>query len=176
MKGKRKEINVKQTQTVQGVSALGSLAVACGLFISTPAPLRADDTNARIGQGSDNAYDEEGASDRDDEGRKSSVHRRAPAARGARDFDPRVYEARGRELQGEYYEITTMANAPSWSSRNSDATSSGKIEAESNSHSAWLWAGAGLAGIAGAALGYFLLEKPDASQPQNVEIALTDKP
>jgi hypothetical protein len=173
---------VKTSPSIQVFSAVGPLAVACGLFLGTAAPARAEsDSDRGYSQtAQENPDGDNGqAADRDDDSdRKLAGRRHAAASR--RNFDPRVYEARGRELQGEYYEISTMAKAPSWSSRNTDATegdnASGSLEPKSRSHTVWMWAaGIGTAAAAGA-VGFYLFDHKAAPQTQNVDIALTDKP
>lgn len=162
---------MKEARNIQGISVFATLIVACGLYLAAAAPARAqDDASYR---NSDDAQ----ASDRDDDARKAAQHRRAAVStRGGREFDPRVYEARGRELQGEYYEITTMANPPAWASRNSESGESSEKIAPQGKHGFWVWAAAiGAAGAAGA-VGFYLLDHKAASQPRDVEIALTDKP
>src|SRR5688572_24455713 len=71
-------------------------------------------------------------------------------------FDPKVFEARGRELQGEYYEITTIAKgSPSWSAAPTEAEVATTAPGTSSSKNWMIWSGAaGLAALVGGAAGY----------------------
>lgn len=97
-------------------------------------------------------------------------------------FDPKVFEARGRELQGEYYEITSLAKAnPTWSKTPAKAEASNAGEAASSppkdagSKHWMIWSGAaGLAALVGGTAGYLLLEKHTAPAP--VSVHLDDNP
>lgn len=93
-------------------------------------------------------------------------------------FDPKVFEARGRELQGEYYEIDGMAKASSWnaSGARSDAASATAGERKNSSSNHWMiWTGAaGLAAVVGGAVGYLMLDQHTAPEP--LPVHLTDKP
>lgn len=102
--------------------------------------------------------------------------RKAPARRkkaGRPEFDPKVFEARGRELQGEYYEIASFAKAPAWSSAPEEAAA---MAPEASPRGRWLlWTGAaGLTAIVAGAAGYLYLESADPEEPETV--LLDDKP
>jgi hypothetical protein len=171
------------------LSAFGSMACACGfLMLGAPSPVRAQsDADSRMSQDQNNGADENGkvSDGRDEEARRQALRRRSLNSRGA--FDPRVYEARGRELQGEVYEINAMANPPSWSPspRNIEVAdredgregASEAIEAKESSHGFWLWASAlAAAGAAGAVGYYFLGQDQGTPAPRDVNVTLNDKP
>lgn len=87
-------------------------------------------------------------------------------------FDPKVFEARGRELQGEYYEITSIAQVPDWSSAPADV---GTTAPETSSRNWMVWSGvAGLAAVVAGTTGYLLLDQHGATQP--ISVQLDDKP
>ena len=87
-------------------------------------------------------------------------------------FDPKVFEARGRELQGEYYEITSIAKAPDWSSAPANV---GTTAPETSSRNWMVWSGvAGAAALVAGATGYLLLDQHTSIQP--ISVNLDDKP
>lgn len=97
-------------------------------------------------------------------------------------FDPKVFEARGRELRDEYYEITTLAQGnSSWSTapnEGSDAypSETGTPAPKPSSSKNWMiWSGAaGLAAVVGGTAGYLLFEKHTAPDP--ITVRLDDDP
>lgn len=87
-------------------------------------------------------------------------------------FDPKVFEARGRELQGEYYEITSIAKVPDWSSAPAEM---GTTSPETSSRNWMVWSGvAGLAAVVAGATGYLLMDQHGSTQP--ISVQLDDKP
>lgn len=175
---------MRNASSMHGISAARSgagvlsAALAFSLFFGPGAvTVKAENDDGRISQ--DASDDGKFSTSRDDEDSRKAQRRRGLSARG-RDFDPRVYEARGRELQGEYYEITSMA--PSWSPAGASAVANENeaageaIEPEKKSHF-WAWAsGLALAGAAGAVGYYFLGQDQGGQAPHEVSIPLDDKP
>lgn len=92
-------------------------------------------------------------------------------------FDPKVFEARGRDLQGQYYEIAGAANPAAWNAAgNADAPASTAAGARKASSNAWMiWTGAaGVAAVVGGSVGYLMLEKHTAPEP--MPVYLDDEP
>ena len=96
------------------------------------------------------------------------------------ELDPRVYEARGRELQWEFYEIREPPQAtfpaPRPSRQPKAEPISRPVMEKPQSQVNWmLWGGAaGLTGAAGA--GLFLLMDRKPAPGQNRVILITDDP
>lgn len=88
-------------------------------------------------------------------------------------FDPKVFEARGRELQDEFYEINAVGKSGSPSAGKAEWVAAAP-EASSSRH--WMiWTGAaGLAAIVGGAVGYLMLDQH--TQPDPISVHLDDKP
>lgn len=99
------------------------------------------------------------------------------SSRHAGGFDPKVFEARGRELQGQFYEI----GGPIDTKRERTAKSFGDTDnagIERKGGTQWMiWAGvAGLAGASAGAIGYLYMYKAHPSAPPPNRIVVTDKP
>lgn len=99
------------------------------------------------------------------------------SARRTGSFDPKVYEARGRELQGQFYEI----GGPIDTKRQATAKAFGGTDnaaIERKGGTQWMiWAGvAGLAGASAGAVGYLYMYKAHPSAPPPNHIVVTDKP
>jgi hypothetical protein len=93
-------------------------------------------------------------------------------------FDPKVFEARGRELQGQFYEIGTPANPKQFDGQ-PVASGTASMAKQSNGSRQWLvWVGvAGAAGAAAGAVGYLLMSNAHpASAPPDIPLNLDDGP
>lgn len=92
-------------------------------------------------------------------------------------FDPKVFEARGRELHGQYYEISGAVHPTPWNAAGSGQVSAGTAPAirKDESRHWMIWTGAaGLAALVGGSVGYLMLSKHTAPEP--VSVHLDDKP
>lgn len=109
--------------------------------------------------------------------RKNQLNRRLGlTARKGKDFDPKVFEARGRELQGRFYEIGTAADPENPGYTRSAADGSGLGSRKDGSRQWLFWVGvAGATGASAGVLGYFLMDKAHSAPPEKILI-LTDKP
>jgi hypothetical protein len=116
------------------------------------------------------AFEAERAQDEDGDGptRKSARRKARKAARGG--FDPKVFEARGRELKGELYVVSSITSAPTWSIEGIDMEST---VAEPVSERNWLlWGGAaGLTVLVAGAAGWLLLDDPGQAAPVSVHVS-----
>lgn len=135
------------------------------------------------------AWSQEGDEAADQDGSESAAPAKTDESKAAKDvrpaltrrkraalnqFDPKVYEARGRELQGEYYEIASFAKAPTWSSAPAAEVAT-SAPATSSSKNWIIWSGAAsLAVLVGGAAGYLMLDQH--TEPQPVSVHLDDKP
>ena len=84
-------------------------------------------------------------------------------------FDPKVFEARGRELHGQYYEISGTVNHTPWNAAGSGPAPAGSTAAirKDDSRNWMIWTGAaGLAAIVGGSVGYLMLSKHAAQDPE----------
>lgn len=110
--------------------------------------------------------------------RKTQINRRLGlTARKSREFDPRVFEARGRELQNQFYEIGTPANPKQFGA--SQPVSGATVGDRKDGSRQWLlWVGvAGVTGTSAGVLGYLLMNKAHpASAPPAKNLILTDEP
>jgi hypothetical protein len=111
--------------------------------------------------------------------RKTQFNRRLGlTARKGKDFDPKVFEARGRELQGQFYEIGTAANPKQFGSTLPSANDAVLGNRKDGSKQWLFWVGvAGATGTSAGILGYFLMNKahPSSSPPEK-PLVLTDEP
>jgi hypothetical protein len=92
-------------------------------------------------------------------------------------FDPKVFEARGRELHGQYYEISGTVNPTPWHAAGSGPAPAGDAAEvrKADSRNWMIWTGAaGLAALVGGSVGYLMLSKHTAPEP--LSIHLDDKP
>lgn len=92
-------------------------------------------------------------------------------------FDPKVFEARGRELQGQFYEIGGPIDTKRARATKAFAdTDNAAIQRKGGTQ--WMiWAGvAGLAGASAGAVGYLYMSKAHPSAPPPNHIVVTDKP
>ncbi|HKP96826.1 MAG TPA: hypothetical protein VJ385_13795 [Fibrobacteria bacterium] len=161
-------------------SALGAV---WALTVIVLAPLQAQ--NLGLGTGSRAAREDSAAQeprfDRPDEAsapRKSQLNKRLGlTARRNAAFDPKVFEARGRELQGQFYEIGTPANPKQYSGEQTAAGAS--VAQRKNGSRQWLtWVGiAGVAGASAGAIGYLLMSNAHpATAPSEIPLNLDDGP
>ncbi|HLP41612.1 MAG TPA: hypothetical protein VK465_08910, partial [Fibrobacteria bacterium] len=110
----------------------------------------------------------------------SGKDRSAPTPRerrkGRGKFDPKVFEARGRELRGEYYEIPTLAKAPTKSELPAGLPVEKAAPPEEPTPRNWiLWGGvAGAAACVAGLAGWLLIQQPGNTEP--VSVYLDDKP
>lgn len=115
----------------------------------------------------EHAHDEDGA----EPARKSARRNARKAARS--DFDPKLFEARGRELKGELYVISSITSAPTWSSLGIGMEST--VSEPASDRNWLLWGGAaGLTVLVAGAAGWLLLDDPDPSAP--VAVHVSDQP
>lgn len=130
--------------------------------------------------GSDSAQEYRSSGDRDEASapRKTQFNKRLGlTARRGQVFDPKFYEARGRELQGTFYEI----GGPVESRKDSPFRSSGTAEdgiSQRKGRTQWMvWAGvAGLAGASAGAVGWLYLQKAHPTAPPPKYIDISDEP
>jgi hypothetical protein len=108
--------------------------------------------------------------------RKTQLNRRLGlSARKGQGFDPKVFEARGRELQGQFYEIGTPANPTQHTGM--PVNSGSEVLIQRKSQRQWLfWVGmAGVAGASAGAVGFVLMSKAHpAGAPPPKDLVLTD--
>jgi hypothetical protein len=152
--------------TVIGLSQAQNLGLGTGSH-----PTASEDSAAAL----------EGRTDRPDESvapRKTQINRRLGlTARRPKEFDPKLFEARGRELQGQFYEIGTPANPKPFGS--TPASPGGTVSAQKGSSRQWLfWVGvAGVTGVSAGTVGFLLMNKAHpASAPPDKPLVLTDEP
>jgi hypothetical protein len=110
--------------------------------------------------------------------RKNQINKRLGlSARRTGPFDPKVFEARGRELQGQFYEIGAPAH-PVMMTGEQRKTGASLSPARNGSRQWLLWVGvAGAAGASAGVIGYFLMNNAHpASAPPDIPLVLDDKP
>lgn len=110
--------------------------------------------------------------------RKSQLNRRLGlTARKTQAFDPKLFEARGRDLQNQFYEIGTPANPKA---HNSEPAASGAAATiRQNGSRQWLfWVGvAGIAGASAGAVGFLMMQKAHpATAPPDIPLDINDVP
>ena len=111
--------------------------------------------------------------------RKTQINRRLGlTARKGKEFDPKVFEARGRELQNQFYEISTAADPKQFGSSKQPSTDGFSVGERKDGSRQWLfWVGlAGATGTSAGVLGYFLMSKSHPSAPPEKPLVLTDEP
>ena len=129
--------------------------------------------------------DEDAGSARDSTLSEPSQRRAPPPRRKNRkgfEIDPRVYEARGRELQGEFYEISGNAPTHNPSARPNQSLQEDNAGPEATAATAskgrrWMvWAGAAsLVGAAGGAAGWYLMmDQPGDPKVKRVVVEISD--
>lgn len=139
--------------------------------------------NLGLGTGSrpaagDSAQDNRG--DRgDDNPRRSQMNKRLGlSARKPQAFDPKIYEARGRELQNQFYEIGTPVDPKRGELEPIPGGMAGEAALQRKGRNQWmLWVGvAGFAGASAGAVGYLLMSKAHPNAPPPKDLVLTDEP
>lgn len=160
-------------------SALGVLVALTAIALAPAQNLGLGAGSSRSGPSEDSTAVLDGQ-DREGETpapRKNQMNRRLGlSARRGKDFDPKVFEARGRELQGQFYEIGTPVNSKA-SERPQSPTASNLIRKDGSRQ--WLlWVGiAGVTGISAGTVGYLLMNKSHpTSAPPAKSLVLTDEP
>lgn len=110
--------------------------------------------------------------------RKSQINRRLGlAARKSQAFDPKLFEARGKDLQNQFYEIGTPSNPKTHSSE--PATSGATVSLHKRGSRQWLfWVGvAGIAGASAGTVGFLMMQNAHpASAPPDIPLDLNDVP
>ncbi|MEO7957953.1 MAG: hypothetical protein ABIW76_14800 [Fibrobacteria bacterium] len=161
-------------------SALGVLVVLSAIELS-PAQNLGLGAGSRPVPSNDSAALLEGRQNREDEApapRKNQINRRLGlSARRGKDFDPSVFEIRGRELQGQFYEIGTPANLKAFNASPTPAKSTAGKRKDGSKQ--WLlWVGiAGVTGVSAGSIGYLLMNKAHpTSAPPDKSLVLTDEP
>jgi hypothetical protein len=111
--------------------------------------------------------------------RKNQINKRLGlSARKNGPFDPKVFEARGRELQGQFYEIGSPANPKQYDGQ-APVSGTTALVKQGNGSKQWLvWVGvAGAAGAAAGAVGFLLMTNAHpASAPPDIPLNLDDGP
>lgn len=161
------------------VLALAALSHAQNLGLGTGSRSGSDseDSSMETSQGSGGRYGEE-----ESPPRKKQINRRLGLlGRKSRSFDPKVYEERGKELQGQFYEIGTApshGHTPGSGTGGMSLPQSG-MAAQSRSPRQWMiWVGiAGAAGASAGALGFFMMNQahPPSAPPPKI-LDLSDDP
>ena len=151
------------------VSAVLGLAPAQNLGLGTGSRAYPDEDSTAM----------DGRSEESAAPRKTQINRRLGlSARKAKEFDPKVFEARGRELQNQFYEISTAADPKQFGSSKQPAMDGFSVGERKDGSRQWLfWVGlAGATGASAGAVGYFLMSKSHPSSPPEKRLVLTDKP
>jgi hypothetical protein len=144
--------------------------------------------NLGLGTGSRNSGGDSSAQDSRSSGehedgtapRRNQMNKRLGlAARRNQAFDPKVYEARGRDLQGQFYEIGGMTDPrKDEPTRAAGNTGTEDFAYQRKGRAQWMvWVGvAGLAGASAGAVGWLYLQKahPTAVPPKYID--LSDEP
>lgn len=163
--------------TVVGLILLGTAILSpaqnLGLGTGSKPSAASDSTNQSQYQQGRNP-----GSDRQEEPapRKSQMNKRLGLlGRKGGPFDPKVYEARGRELQGQFYEIRGNSGSPSkWPTASSSEPGFAK---DNNGGRQWLfWVGvAGVAGVSAGTVGYIMMGKAHPTTPPAKVLNLSDE-
>lgn len=162
--------------------ALGGIVLAAALIVDTPAQNLGLGTGARSSSLPDSSLHDSPrikAGNRKEDGvapRKNQINRRLGlSARNFPKLDPRDFEARGRELQGRFYEI---GEPPPPGSKAAPGPAGFLAQARSGHSRQWMiWVGAGVAGASAGALGYFMMTQAHpASAPPPIILNMSDDP
>lgn len=155
-------------------SSLGWLAVLAVAFCG---PLPAKAQSLGLGTGSRPQADSlqeyrNGSGEESAQPRRSQMNKRLGlTARRGGAFDPKVFEARGRELQNQFYEIGGPVEGGRESIGPGPAGQAGDASAGRKARRQWmLWVGvAGVAGASAGAVGYLLMSNSHpAAPPPNI--------
>lgn len=159
--------------------SLGALPALVAVGLLAAASVQAQNLGLGTGSRSQIRAEDSLAAERGDESAASRRmnKRLGLSARRAVVFDPKVFEARGRELYGQFYEIGTASDQ-----RDLPAAPGGGTVPDAalqrKARNQWMfWVGvAGLAGAGAGAVGFVLMSKahPDAPPPQ--DLVITDGP
>ncbi len=109
--------------------------------------------------------------------RKTQINRRLGLlGRKGGGFDPKAFEMRGRELQGQFYEIGGNPSNPSSSPAATPVGST--LEKQKDESRQWLfWVGAaGVAGVSAGVAGFILMGNAHPTAPPPKYLYLNDKP
>jgi hypothetical protein len=170
--------SVKTMKQGSGFCWLAVLAVALGGSPEVKGQNLGLGTGSRAAQSDSAQAGRSGWKDEAPTPRGSQISKRLGlSARRTGAFDPKVFEARGRELQGQFYEI----GGPIDTKHNRKAQAFGETEnvaIQRKGGTQWMiWAGvAGLAGVSAGAVGYLYMTKAHPSAPPPNNIIVTDKP
>lgn len=171
----------ESANTMKQGSCLGwvaALAVALGGVSAAKAQ------NLGLGTGSHPASAdsaEDGRSGWNDEGsaprRAQMAKRLGLSARRNGGFDPKIYEARGRELQGQFYEIGGPIDGKGNKAAKNQMGSDNLVLERKGGTQWMIWVGvAGFAGASAATAGYLYMNKAHPSAPPPKKIVVTDVP
>ncbi|GEM_PF-2309283 len=175
---KKASMRERPGSTLAGFILLGAAILSpaqnLGLGTGSRSSTTSDSTNQSQAVQGRNA-----ASDRQDDSapRKSQMSKRLGLlGRKGGPFDPKVYEARGRDLQGQFYEIGgSAASGPSkWPT--TTATEPGFAKQDGGGRQWMFWVGvAGVAGVSAGAVGYIMMAKAHPTTPPPKELNLSDE-
>jgi hypothetical protein len=178
---KKTTIRERPGTTLVGLILLGSAILSpaqnLGLGTGSRSSSTSDSTTqsqAVQGQGRGSAYDHQ----EEAPPRKSQLNKRLGlTGRKGGQFDPKQFEARGRELQGQFYEIGGSANNPTKWPTSSSSSSDITLAKQNNGSRQWLfWVGiAGVAGASAGTVGYIMMGKAHPSPPPAKELVLSDE-
>lgn len=158
---------------------LGMLALLAAALWASP---EARAQNLGLGTGSRSAGDS-AAADRGDRGednpRRTQMNKRLGlTARRPQAFDPKIYEARGRDLQNQFYVIGTPADPKRGELEPVPGGMASDVALQRQGRKQWMiWVGvAGFAGASAGAVGYLLMSKAHPNAPPPKDLVLTDEP
>lgn len=160
-------------------SSLGLWALLAVLGATAPAGAQ----NLGLGAGSRSASDSareyrSGGNEDSPAPRRQQMNKRLGlTARRNAAFDPKIFEARGRELQGQFYEIGTPVTGVSMRPGAAPSAAQDGEVRRKGSRQWMIWAGvAGAVGVSAGAAGYLLLTNAHPTAPPPVKIEITDDP
>jgi hypothetical protein len=157
---------------------------AFGAILILTAALAVSAQNLGLGTGSRPESDPDSTSEMkaDQPGRDEAIPRKSQlnkrlglGSRRGSPADPKLFEARGREIAGQFYEIGTPAG-PKPEPRQTPQTEAA-LEPRPNGSRQWLWwvGAAGLAGASAGVAGFILMSNSHpASKPPDIPLNLDD--